>query len=129
MKQSVSPVQLNLLIDPGVTDQFPEFHDVVHASVYSCSNRRQFKAIAADLDMSPSELSRKLADNPNDPVHFPLKRLPELIRATGDLRPIYWLMASFLENDESRQRRLVETIGQQLPQLLALVKQLKKGGR
>ena len=109
----------------GVTEQFPNFQDVVYASVYSCATSRQFKAIAADLDMSPSELSRKLVNNPNDPVHFPLKRFPELLRATGDLRPVYWLMASFLENDESRQRRAVETIERYMPMIESALKQLK----
>ena len=78
--------QLSLTLEAGLLQQFPEFRDVVRASVYSCG--RPFKQIAADLDMSLSELSRKLSENPADPVHFPLTRLPELVRATGDARPV-----------------------------------------
>lgn len=98
MKQSVNKFQLGLDLDPGLIDQFPEFRDVVRASVYDCG--RAFKAVAADMDMSVSELSRKLADNPSDPVNFPLHRLPELVAATGDKRPVYWLNAKFLESEK-----------------------------
>ncbi len=97
--------QLSIEFAPGLTEQFPEFRDVVRASVYACG--RQLKAVAADLDMTSSELSRKLANNPADPVHFPLDRLPELVEATGDKRPIYWLVEKFLEAPEARQGRLV----------------------
>jgi hypothetical protein len=82
--------QVEINFEAGLTEQFPAFRDVVKAAVYGCG--RPFKAVAADLDMTSSELSRKLGDNPNDPVHFPLHLLPELIRATGDKRPVYWLV-------------------------------------
>lgn len=68
------------------------------------------KSIAADLDMSVSEMSRKLADNPNDPVHFQLHRLADLIRATGDKRPVYWLIESFLEDSEIKRQRALDEI-------------------
>jgi hypothetical protein len=112
--------QIELNFEAGLTEQFPEFRDAVRASVYSCG--RAFKAVAADLDMSVSELSRKLADNPADPVNFPLNRLPELIEATGDKRPIYWLVEKFLEDAETKRKRNLDTIGDLLPRLEAALK-------
>ena len=112
--------QVEINFEAGLTDQFPEFRDVVKASVYSCG--RALKAVAADLDMTSSELSRKLADNPNDPVHFPLHLLPALIRATGDKRPVYWLVEAFLEDEETKRSRAVAQLSDMLPQLQALLK-------
>lgn len=112
--------QVELSFDAGLTEQFPEFRDVVKASVYSCG--RALKSVAADLDMTSSELSRKLANNPNDQVHFPLDLLPALIRATGDKRPVYWLVETFLEDDETKHRRALSEISAILPHLIALTK-------
>lgn len=112
--------QVEINFEAGLTVQFPQFRDVVKAAVYGCG--RPFKAVAADLDMTSSELSRKLGDNPNDPVHFPLHMLPELIQATGDKRPVYWLVESFLEDEDVRRARAVAQIGDMLPQLQALLK-------
>lgn len=115
--------QVELNFEAGLTEQFPEFKDVVKASVYSCG--RAFKAVAADLDMSVSELSRKLSDNPNDPVNFPLHRLPELVTATGDKRPIYWLIEKFLEDPVKKKARALETLSEMLPVIASLVKEAK----
>lgn len=112
--------QVEINFQPGLVEQFPDFRDIVKASVYGCG--RPFKAIAADLDMTSSELSRKLGDNPNDPVHFPMHRLPDLIRATGDKRPVYWLVECFLEDEETKSARALAEISNLLPQLQALVK-------
>lgn len=112
--------QVEINFESGLPSQFPYFRDVVKAAVYGCG--RPFKAVAADMDMTSSELSRKLGDNPNDPVHFPLHLLPELIRATGDKRPVYWLVETFLEDEDTRRARAVAQIGDMLPQLQALLK-------
>lgn len=113
--------QLSLSIEPGLVQQFPEFRDVVRASVYSCG--RAFKAIAADLDMSVSELSRKLGDNPNDNVHFPLHRLAELVAVTGDKRPILWLVESFLDDPAARKQYAMDRLSALLPEIAGLVKE------
>jgi hypothetical protein len=116
--------QVEINFEAGLTEQFPEFHDVVKASVYGCG--RPLKSVAADLDMTSSELSRKLANNSNDPVHYPLPRLPDLIRATGDKRPIYWLIETFLEDDDAKQKRAVSQLSDMLPQLQALLRTVSK---
>jgi hypothetical protein len=115
----VSKTQLEIDFTPGLTEQFPDFLDCIKASVYGCG--RPFKSIAADVEMSPSELSRKLANNANDPVHFPAKELPALIAATKDLMPVYWLVEKFCENSDAKQRRAIEALAQlsrDLPRML-----------
>lgn len=111
--------QLEIDFEPGLTEQFPEFMDCVRASVYGSG--KQLKAIAADLDMSPSELSRKLAENPNDNVHLQARTLAGVIASTGDLRPIYWLVEKFCEPPDAKRQRALEALaqlGRELPALL-----------
>ena len=116
----MSAVQIELDFEGGLTERYPEFRDLVRASVYGCG--RPLKAVAADLDYSPSRLSRMLADNPDDPINFPLDRLPDLLQATGDLSPIYWLIERFLEDEESRKRRAIAELQQLLPKLGTLLR-------
>lgn len=111
--------QLAISFDAGLLERFPEFSDCLKASVYS--GRKQLKSIAADMDMSSSELSRKLADNPADPVYFPAKRLPDLLAATGDLSPIYWLIERFLESDELKKSRAKAELAAMMPKIMALL--------
>lgn len=122
----MSKSQFELSFEAGLLEQFPLFREVVHASVSGCG--RPLKAVAADLDMTSSELSRKLANNPNDPVHFPLDRLPDLIRATGDVRPIYWLIEQFLDDPETKRRRDLDELSALIPRLQRLVSGVA-GGR
>lgn len=111
--------QLQIPLESSLTHQFVEFRDVVRASVYSCG--RQFKAVAADLDLSVSELSRMLADNPNDPRNFPVARLAELIHATGDKRPVLWLAEKFLEEPEARRQSAIDKLQSILPEIASLL--------
>jgi len=48
--------------------------------------------------------------------------LPDLIRATGDRRPVYWLIETFLEDQDTKRHRAVAQLADMLPQLQALVK-------
>lgn len=121
----VSGGQVELRFEAGLTEQFPEFMDCVRAAVHGCG--RPFKHVAADLDMRVSELSRKLAENPQDPVHFPLRRLPDLIRATNDLRPLYWLIERFLEAPTEGNARVVASMQQQLAAMQHQLAQLVAG--
>jgi hypothetical protein len=116
----LSKNQLEIDFEPGLVERFPEFLDCVKASVYGA--RKQFRAVAADLDMSSSELSRKFAQNPNDVVHFPLYLLPKLIESTGDLTPLYWLIEKFCEDSDAKQRRALEALAQLTRDLPSLLK-------
>lgn len=94
--------QFDLNFDAGLIDLHGTLLDCIKASVHSCG--RQMKAIAADLDYSPSELSRRLNPGPNDP-HFPVERLPELIAATNDLRPVVWPIRAGYRYGNTRRMR------------------------
>jgi hypothetical protein len=114
--------QLTISLENSLTQQFPQWMDVVRASVYDCG--RPFKVIAADLDMSVSELSRRLS--PADNLPLALEDLPKLLGATGDLRPVYWMVESFLEDDTAKTKRAVDQLHKLMPQIHSLLNQVSK---
>lgn len=109
--------QFELQFPEGLIARYPEWMDCIRASVHGCG--RPMKAIAADLDMSQSELSKRLSDQAD--IQFLLKRLPDLLRATGNLEPVYWLVESFCDDPESKHRRNVAMVAELLPKLAAMV--------
>lgn len=112
--------QLELQYEGGLTDQFPSFAHCISAAVYGCG--KPFKNIAADLDLTSSYLSRMLNEN-DDGANFPLHRLPALIEATGDHRPIYWLVEQFCRSNEDKRERALSALAEMLPRIEKLVRQ------
>lgn len=114
--------QVSLDFEAGLIDRFPEWDECVRHSVSSCG--RQHRAIAAELDMSPSELSRKIARKApgSEEPNFPFHRIPDLIHATGQLDPIYWLIDKFCDDPERKKRAAIA----QIPALIAKLEQIAK---
>lgn len=123
MHPVVSSSQLTLDFEPGLTERHHCALSVVREGAYS--HRNPLKTLAADMDMSQSELSRKLGDNPNDPRQFTLNDLEKYLQASGDMTPLYYLIEKYLADDELKQRRAVAELSKQLPNILALVKQIE----
>lgn len=115
--------QLTLDFAPGLAER--------HASLLACiregaySHRNPLKTIAADMDISQSELSRKLSGNPDDPRRMSVDDLEAYLRATGDMNPVFYLVEKYLEGEEVKQRRAAAELVKKLPDILALVKQLQ----
>jgi hypothetical protein len=75
--------------------------------VRDCVRRHTLKQkdIARLMNLSPSSLSRKLAQAPDDTHRFTLDDLECYIRVTGDIKPIIYLIEKYLaENDESMEQ-------------------------
>ncbi|MFN7184824.1 MAG: phage regulatory CII family protein [Alphaproteobacteria bacterium] len=123
--QSSRYVQMPLEFAPGLTERHPTLLACCHESAVRCD--RPMKALAADMDMSSSDLGRKLAPAEGDPRRLSVDDLVRLIDATGDLSPIYWLIEKFAIDDEARQRRAQAELAKQLPGLIALLKQVGVG--
>lgn len=119
-------MQLSLELDPGLTERYPSLLEAVRAQVYGCG--RPLKAIAADADMSQSDLSRKLGDNPNDPRRLTVEDLEKLIDATGSVMVVHWMVERFLQSDQDKRDRALAEIHRQLPQFLALMKAISPEG-
>jgi len=121
---STTKKQIEMDFTPGLTDQFPDLMDVVAAAVYG--SRIGLGGVAAHLDKSPSLLSRMLNKNPDDLRHLPLADLTGIVQATGDLRPIYWLIEKFCEDNDAKRKRTMDEIVTLLPKLAQLVKAAQK---
>lgn len=106
---------------PGLTVQFAHLRDVVAASVYGC--RSGLKGVAADLDVSPSELSRMLNRDQDDPRKLDVEDFVGVIRSTGDTRPVQWLIETFLHNPEQQRAMAAAQLAQVLPAIVELAKQ------
>ena len=116
-----SSTQLTIDFNPGLSERHSSLLDCVRQCVYSQAS--PLKTIAADMDISPSELSRKLADNPNDPRRLSVDDLEMYIQKTGDTKPIYYLVEKYLQNEDIKRQRATSTIAKMLPDLIALMKQ------
>lgn len=124
-KENFQYSQLTLDFEPGLTERHRLLSACVREAAHRCA--RPMKAIAADCDMSESNLSRKLNANPDDARNLSVDELVQLIEATGDLSPIYWLIEKFAIDDEGKQRRAQAELAKQLPNLIALLKQVGVG--
>jgi hypothetical protein len=113
--------QLMLDFEPGLADRHATALDCVRQCIYT--NRNPLKTVAADMDMSASELSRKLSGNPDDSRRFTLDDLESYITSTGDTTPVYYFVEKYLENDGMRKQRALAELLKCAPQFLALMKQ------
>lgn len=118
-------MQLPLEFEPGLTERHPSLLACCHEA--AVRSERPLKAIAADMDLSSSDLGRKLAPADNDPRRLSVDELVRLIEATGDLSPIHWLIERFALDDDHKQRRAQAELAKLLPNLIALAKQAGVG--
>lgn len=90
--------QLTINFDAGLADSYKTAREFVAARVHQIGKLQ--KVIAADLDLSPSHLSRKLAQSPDDRMRFTLDDFERYIETQGDVQPIYYLIEKYLTRDE-----------------------------
>lgn len=110
--------QLTLNFEPGLTERFKTFDEVLAAAVYG--SRKGLNAVAGDLDMSPSELTRRLNPDTDDPRPLRTKDGIAIIDSTGDMRPVYWLIEKFLRDPEAAKQEALAQIPALVAQLQAL---------
>ena len=123
-----APTQLNLSFEPGLTVKHRTLEDCCSAVVYN--HRGGLESVAASLDMSPSELSRRLnahahGRDQETASNRPLRvsDLVGLLEATGDLRPVYWLIEKYLRDPETQRAQAISQLALLMPQLEALLEQ------
>ncbi|MGK2897222.1 MAG: hypothetical protein ACSLE9_00845 [Burkholderiaceae bacterium] len=113
--RSASSRQLTLELDDTLVNRYRGVRDVVLQGVYS----RGLKTVAADLDLSPGNLSVALSDDPHR--KFSVDDLERYVQCTGDKTPIYYLIARYLGDEgHARDHALgqVAEILQNLPAML-----------
>jgi hypothetical protein len=113
-------LQLTLDFEPSLVERHKTAVDCVRQCVYT--HRNPIKTIAADMDLSESELSRKLAQNPNDTRRFTLDDLESYVQTTGDSTPIMYLAAKYLADQNMLKQAAVNRLLREFPEFMALMK-------
>ncbi len=99
-------MQLTINFEAGPVDAYGTCREYVASLVHQQGKPQ--KAIAADMDYSPSDLSRKLAQSPDDSRRFTLDDLERFVAVTGDRRPIQYLAEKYLANGEATRIAALE---------------------
>lgn len=86
--------QLSIDFDPDVSKAYGSL--VEYCQHLSHTLGVQQKVIAADMDLSPSHLSRKLAQNPNDSLRFTCDDLELFMATRGTVEPIRYLISKYM---------------------------------
>jgi hypothetical protein len=121
---SVSPSQMTFSFEPALPDRFPTLRAFVahRASV----TQKSLKSQAADMDMAPSTLTRKLNPADGDTQRFNCDDLEEWIKSTGEAGAVIeYLAAKFMDTPEARRARLLNKLEGLVPDLLSSLASLK----
>ena len=119
---SIAPSQLTLSFEPSLPERFPTLRAyVAHRTPLLAKSA---KVIAAEMDMSPSTLSRKL--NPSEGKIGNLDDLESFLEATGDAPAVIeYLAAKYMDSPDARKARAlskVERLAEELSAAMALLK-------
>jgi len=115
-------MQLQLDFQPGLTAEYETLLACVRTVVYR--NDKPAKEIAADMDLSQSDLSRKLSGNAGDKRRLSVDEMVRICEITADLTPVHWLIEKFHMSDKQRQQRAATEFMKQLPHAIALLRQM-----
>jgi hypothetical protein len=122
---SLSPAQMTLSFEPALPDRFPTLrHYVAHRATVT---QKSMKAQAADMDMAPSTLTRKLNPAEGDTQRFNLDDLEEWLLSTAEAPAVIeYLCAKYMDTPEARRARLLNKLEGMVPELLASIASLKE---
>ncbi len=113
--------QAALNFAPPLTAQFPRLRDLLCAVVYG--SRGGLNAVAGDLDVSPSELSRMLNRAQDDPRKLDVDDFVRILESTGDPRPLRWLEEKFTRDPERVRADAAQQLAAMIPMIGALIQQ------
>lgn len=116
--------QLTLNLEPALPERFPTLRAfIAHRSSVVA---KAPKAQAADMDVAPSTLSRKLHPHEGDTQRFNVDDLEAWLHSTGDAAAVVeYLAAKFMDSDAARHERNVAKLEALLPDLVATLAQLR----
>lgn len=121
---SIASNQLTLDFQPSLPERFPSLRSYVAHRAQMVP--KVLKVQAADMDLSPSTLSRKLNPSEGDTQRMNLDDLESWLSSTGDAPAILeYLAAKFMDHDEARRARAisrVEALSSELAGVLASLK-------
>jgi len=120
-------MQLTLNISPGLTQRFKTLRQVLHTAVMN--SKGGVAGIAPAVDMSPSQLGRKLAGNDDDPHRsLDIDTFDGVLTALAEQRdhtPLYWLIEKYLPSDEQRRAAALDRLSVLMPEVVSLLADAK----
>lgn len=82
--------QVTLNFEAGYADAYPTLREYVAHRTHQQGKPQ--KAVAADLDYSPSHWSRKCAQSPDDSLRMTVDDVERFIESNDDISPVlYWV--------------------------------------
>ena len=103
---SIVKPQLTLNFEPSLGEQFKSLKDYISFRVQE--QRLNAAKLAADMDLSPSVLSRKLNGSREDTQRFNTDDLEAYIAATNDVSSVMeYLAAKYMDSDTSKKQRVL----------------------
>lgn len=116
--------QFTLNFEPALPERFDTLRAyIAHRSAVVA---KPMKVVAADMDVAPSTLSRKLNPTEGDTQRLNVDDLEAWIASTGDAAAVVeYLAAKYLDSDTARHRRVVATAETLLVELAKVLPQLK----
>jgi hypothetical protein len=121
---SLPKPQLTLDFEPSLPDRFDTLRSYV-AHLATC-HRKPMKTIAADMDMSPSTLSRKLNPADSDTQRFNCDDLEGFLSSTDDASAVIeYLAAKYLHSPEDRKARAIARVEMLSTELASVLADLK----
>jgi len=123
----VAANQLMLELQTDVRQRFSTLRECLHWT--ALNDPRGIKAIAADCDISVSELSRRLNPSDDDPRSCDVNLMVKVMRSTRDLAPLHWLMSEFLQDQDTKRRAAVDQLANLMPQIAALLAEAGPTGK
>jgi hypothetical protein len=121
---SLSPAQMTLSFEPALPDRFPTLRSyIAHRASLT---HKSLKTQAADMDMAPSTLTRKLNPAEGDTQRMNCDDLEDWIKSTGEAAAVIeYLAAKFMDTPEARKARLLAKLEGTVPELLQMLASLK----
>jgi hypothetical protein len=106
-----------------LVEQFRCLKDVVASGIY----KRGLKRIAADLNTAPGNLSVMLSDSGER--HFGVDLLEEYIQKTGDLMPVQYLIARYMQSAADSEAATLKRVEEVMDELASFIGRSKTAAR
>lgn len=100
--------QLTLNFDPSIVDEFEWCREFIDD--HSRKLGKQRKWLAAEMDYSPSQLSRKFAQVEGDSARLTLDDAEVYTQKTNDTAWIVYLVAKYIGNEQTELEKLRQQV-------------------
>lgn len=111
--------QLTLNFDASLATRHRCLRDAVASTVYA--SKKGLSGVAAAIDLSPTDLTKRLNGDPQRPLRA--EDIEGIIAATGDITPIQFLIAKYMQDPEAQRTAAYGQIAILLPILASAMEQ------